>query len=330
MRIAWERLTKNLTHSLCHSAHLHYLCIMNVRELLFLVLCTALFGACSHGDSERILRQAETVVQEQPDSAISLLQTIDRHSLGSEREARFCLLYTMAQDKCLIEVSSDSLLRIAYDYYRRHERDTLAARAYLYMGRFYARCDSTKLAASCMQQSRQLARHRQDHYTEYLALDGLWRVVAIGDPHQALAYAQEAYWLYENQCTPNISNKVYLLLGIAHCHNLCNETDSALHYARTALPLAESIDDTAPLANVYQNFAVINEKTEEYDSALVYSKKAWETAPVKAISRMQNLATSYQNADSLKQAMHYYEMVAEQGNNTTGMRNTAGMRRTAR
>ncbi len=285
---------------------------INVILPLVLTLCLT---CCGH-DGDEVLRQAASVMQERPDSALRLLQSLDRHRLRGEREARYALLYTMAQNKCGLDVSRDSLLRIAYEFYLCHPKHVLAPRAYLYMGRYYSLNDSTKKASECLLQSMQLAELRKDYYTEYLALDDLRRVIAAGNPRQALAYAKDACRLYEEKCPPNIYNKVQLLLGIVCCYNLCNETDSALWSLDQALPLAQKHGDSALIGDVYQDYALVYESAGEYGQSLLYAKKAWDIAPERKVSLVQNLATAYQNADSLVQAALLYKTVAEQGNLT--------------
>ncbi len=287
---------------------------MKLRSLLFLILCTALFGACSHGDSERILRQAETVVQERPDSALRLLQSLDRHRLRGEREARFCLLYTMAQDKSLITVDDDSLLHYAFDYYKCHTKDTLAPRAYYYMGLCHAFRDSSKQAEECLNECLRICEQHKDYYTEYLALDRLKRLTEIDDPQRALAYAQKAYIIYDTKCPPNIYNKVQLLLGIAGSFCVCGEADSAMYYDREALALACETADSSLLSNVYQGMSSASAAGGNKAESLHYARKAWSLVSDPAPSLTFNIAHSYMEQDSLPIAMSLLEPLAETGN----------------
>ena len=111
MRIARECLTKKLTHSLCHSAHLHYFCIMKLRELLFLVLCTALFGACAHDEMQRRLAEVDSLTDAHYDSALVLLARMD--SLPMRRADRMYLelLRGKAMNKVSVPFTTDSVMR---------------------------------------------------------------------------------------------------------------------------------------------------------------------------------------------------------------------------
>ena len=84
--------------------------------LFFLLLLT--LSACKNQQVEAMLDQAESVMQERPAEALSVLRTIDATQLHARsQEARYAMLYTQAQYKNYIDTSNDSLIRIAYDYY---------------------------------------------------------------------------------------------------------------------------------------------------------------------------------------------------------------------
>ena len=75
---------------------------------------------------------------ERPDSALKVLESIDRAELTSERSrAHHALLHAMALDKNGIDVTSDSLAMIAVEYYKDNEPQRNYARALYYLGKCY-------------------------------------------------------------------------------------------------------------------------------------------------------------------------------------------------
>ena len=65
------------------------------------------------------LHRAEALMNESPDSAWTLLNTISPDEMGQNRNLAFyALLYTQAQDKTYRDETNDSLISIAVDYYR--------------------------------------------------------------------------------------------------------------------------------------------------------------------------------------------------------------------
>ena len=77
-------------------------------------------------------------MENHPDSAYSLLQTIDSEALRTRGgRARYALLYTQAQDKNYIDHSNDSLITIAADYYREHGDEHTRFLSLYYKGRIH-------------------------------------------------------------------------------------------------------------------------------------------------------------------------------------------------
>lgn len=98
--------------------------------MLFLALA---FASCHRGERQT-LRSALQMAYADPDSALAMLHTIDRRSLPPAEKAYYALTYYLAQDKSGLDVANDSLIRIAYNYYAKHPKDSLYARCMYYMG----------------------------------------------------------------------------------------------------------------------------------------------------------------------------------------------------
>ena len=90
------------------SRHTIYICGI----LLFLMIT----GCRKQYPVEEKLLQAETVMNEYPDSALNLLKGIAQTELQTrEHHARYALLYSQALDKNYIDLTNDSLINIAVD-----------------------------------------------------------------------------------------------------------------------------------------------------------------------------------------------------------------------
>ena len=81
------------------------------------------------------LLQAEALMNEHPDSAWALLNTLSPDEMGQNRtRALYALLYTQAQDKTYRDETNDSLISIAVDYYRNTDDARHKFLAYYYKG----------------------------------------------------------------------------------------------------------------------------------------------------------------------------------------------------
>ena len=276
-----------------------------VRAFGFLLIC--LFLACCGRHASQIIRRAELLVQEQPDSALHLLQTIDRRTLSGERLARYALVYSIAQHKSGIDVANDSLLRIAYDYYSHHPEDSLYARSQFYMGAYYIRVDSAKLGEDCLRTAARHAEERGEYYTLYLALNRLASNIKYSDASLALEYSKKALQVYSEHCPPIVTNKILLMMGIGDAYLLCNKEDSALYYMDMAFEEANKMGDSTLIGAVLQDKSILYTKLDDYQQALSMVKAAWDISPAKNINLASRLASCYADADSAQQARELYD-----------------------
>lgn len=89
-----------------------------MRKILLYILALALASCSPTSSVELTLDSAESVMEAHPDSALSLLESIRKDDLRSERlRALYGLLMTQALDKNYVDVTSDSLIQPAVDYY---------------------------------------------------------------------------------------------------------------------------------------------------------------------------------------------------------------------
>lgn len=111
---------------------------MTLRRLIFpLLLLISLFG-CTQRDITRTFDEVETFIMERPDSALAILDTMDRSRLQTDRtRARHALLHAMALDKNFIDVCEDSIAQVAVDYYSKRGPRKYYARSLYYLGLAY-------------------------------------------------------------------------------------------------------------------------------------------------------------------------------------------------
>jgi hypothetical protein len=86
-----------------------------------LVLSIVILSGCTSVKVKNTLKDVESYISERPDSALSVLESIERADLkGRRSEAHHALLHAMALDKNYIDVTDDSLANVAVKYYRKH------------------------------------------------------------------------------------------------------------------------------------------------------------------------------------------------------------------
>lgn len=276
------------------------------------VIVAAIYG-CSRQRPQQ-MTVAESIYATMPDSALALLNTVDRNDLSGENLARYCLYYYMSQDKSGLDVDNDSLIRTAYDYYSRHADDSLYARCHYYMGKYYLLSDSTKQCEDCLLLALNTAEKQKDYFTAYLSAEKLSRSIAVSDHQAAINYARKACNLYQ-LCDKNLDNEIYLLLnfGLSFLHE--QEADSCFKYLNYAEELLPQVKDSFTVTAIYQGIAAAYDEIGEYEKGLHYAELMKKSAPSMYNSQKYMLSLSYVNTNNIEKAKPIFFELLQQNDN---------------
>ena len=91
---------------------------MKLYNTYILAIISCLASCTPHSKHWETLMQVESFIEERPDSALTVLQGMDKEALsGKEEEAKHALLLSMALDKNVIDRTDFEVLQPAIDYY---------------------------------------------------------------------------------------------------------------------------------------------------------------------------------------------------------------------
>lgn len=176
-------------------------------------------------------------VKEKPDSVLAVLKDLSISDFNSpKRRAEFALLKSVALDKSYIDVTSDSLIRIALDYYdSRRGNDHERMLSWYYLGRVYANSKDYNNAIVAIIRAEEISEHLDDPY--YKALICMAKENIYSNTHnysEALQAAQAGVRVFDetgekrqalfakrrlaldNIAVRNFSSADSLLLGMIH------------------------------------------------------------------------------------------------------------------
>lgn len=109
-----------------------------MKRLFVFILSSLYLVSCTAHYVENILNDVETYISERPDSALAVLDSIDRDLLTTRKHrSHHALLHVMALDKNFVDVSDDSLALEALNYYDSHGDKRYKARSLYYLGLSY-------------------------------------------------------------------------------------------------------------------------------------------------------------------------------------------------
>ena len=200
----------------------------NYIYIIGIILCLA--SCTPHTKHWETLMQVESFIEERPDSALTVLQGMDKKALsGKEEEAKHALLLSMALDKNVIDRTDFEVLQPAIDYYENHGTANEKLRTYYYQGRIYQNKNERDSSMQAFIKARELEAEMTDTFTFANLL------VAQGTYHYS-TYKYEEFIANNLQAAP-----LYQAIGRSHYQMRClaNALDGSI--VKKNKPLADSI-----------------------------------------------------------------------------------------
>ena len=108
-----------------------------LRPYLSLLVAIPLLATCTNNATLARLEAVEAIIDSAPEAAYYMLDSIEPATLHGETHALYALLCTQADYQCYVPLTSDSLIRLATDYYGSSSSNHRAALAHYYLGCTY-------------------------------------------------------------------------------------------------------------------------------------------------------------------------------------------------
>ena len=228
--------------------------IIFILTILLLLACTACYRSTRHVTEH--LSQAEGLIWAAPDSALHILESIStsRHLTGKE-QADYALLLSLAQYRCYIPVSSDSLINLAIEYYKdKNDADKKGAAFYVkgcileeYTKDIPNALLAYKEAEMCipdMNEKRYVARIYS----------------SLGYINKKSFHFDPAKEYYQKALQANIDGKDTVayasnLLNLSTLYYTLHQADSANRCINTLIDIADSLNDLDLQVKIYNNIA---------------------------------------------------------------------------
>ena len=232
-----------------------------------LFLLTIGFTACQqHTYYPQAMQQAEAVMNNHPDSALTLLESMTDTlaTLSEETRMYHQLLTIQAKDKQYITHTSDSLINHIVSFYEDYGNKERLMMAYYYQGSTYRDMNDAPRALKAFQQAIDLNVPNQDLLAKiYNQMGTLFMYQGLHDEViRVNRKAIEAYLSLEKQ------NKIsYSLRDIARMYDVKNMSDSALHYYKKACKTALEDGDSVRYYGILGELGGYYYEIKEIDAA---------------------------------------------------------------
>lgn len=244
--------------------------------LYILIACTALLNIqCSGNGKEKTplpeLVHAESVMFDHPDSALHILEDMPMPSARRDKEnhALWCLLVTQAQYKRMMKIPSDSLVRIAYDYYKPTDNARRKAMSALYMGNINYNLGNIEEAMQYYLEGKTEVEKTNDYKTGYLIMSSLGKLYLYRNfERYALEACSKAY-----DYAVKDSNKRYQmgsLQYLARCYCLLDKLPAAIETYQKCMEIALELglENDEYYYGVQHEIALVYTNSCEYEKSL--------------------------------------------------------------
>ena len=273
------------------------------------------------------LVKAEKVMFDHPDSALHILESMEKPSSRTDKEnhALWCLLMTQAKYKMVMRISSDSLVRIAYDYYKPTNNARRRAMSALYMGDINYELRNVEEAILYYLEAQTEVEKTDDYKTGYLIMISLGKLYLYRNlANYALEACMKAY-----DYSIKDSNKRYQLASLkflARCYCISGKLSKAIDTYNKCSELALQLglikyyyDILGEVALVYKNSGDIKKSLEilkgfpiKYQPALLMGKNYYLLEKPDSAYIYLNKAL---NTDNIYTKASAYKYLYKLGNN---------------
>ena len=290
------------------------------KALPFLLLCTTFFSCRDGGRTESLLRTADSLMEEHPDSALTILRRDSLEICHSGKDYRlwYALSRTEADDKCYILHVSDSTIRAAANYYNSHGSDFQRVRANYLLGRVYCDMHLYGHALTSFNKAITVESENDSTINRYKARSATWAgyVYEVKGLHKdALRYNKLAYG-YAKQAGAQVT-EVYSLRDIGRSYSYLKQNNTAIPYYRQAAKKAKAIGDANLYNMVMEELAGIYIEEGQLDDAYSALNTPFLATTDKDISSHYYVwAYYFEHTGQLDSAVAYNKRGMSYSNNT--------------
>lgn len=228
---------------------------MNRKLLFHFIIClsiscvflavTTIFQGCKGNHATRQLETAEAIIDENADSALSILQNIHTSSLSRENDkAIYNLLITQAKEKNFIAIENDSLITDAAEYFLKAGDRQRAMKALNYQGNIRReRLNDNNKAIISYLQAYQIATELDDKFWIGMTARGIADV--YGDSFKGKDDVKYSQIAYSNMKESGKQQYIdYALLDLAEAYHTARDYEKAVKLENDVLDSARVHQDS--------------------------------------------------------------------------------------
>lgn len=264
------------------------------------ILCLALFilpvlftSGCRSSEEKHVrqtLERAEKLMWTHADSSLLALQSVADFSMRGETQARYALLLTQALNRNEQLPTSDSLIRIAVDYYDNSSDSLRKAWGNYYMAVFCMDNNRKDESVKYFQKAEIAGNKTGDKHFLGLLYDN-WGYLLLGvQPYEeSLRLSMKALSFYEEE--NDSAYLIYNYRNIARAYSYLDNRERSITYLGKSIDMALQLKQTDKLFLLYFLLSQQYEFMKAYDESMKYLQEAQRYMEKGNISQQKNIRT---------------------------------------
>lgn len=256
-----------------------------------------------------VLIKADEWMEEHPDSASLIIRNISNVSnLSGKERALYALLLTRIKHENGEKITSDSVIRIAVDYYTKSSDLLHRAYSLYYLGLVYENRSENKQALKSYQDAHECAAKVKDYKLLSNILNS-WGVLVQQEMPYDNAINKFKKGLEYSEISKDTVKQIEIIRNLGWSCLWKEETEEAMNYYHRGIKLAKTIGNNELLSTFYHNLGVVYSQEKQYDLAMKYVNKFLELNQDSVLKRNSwylkgNIFMQQQKYDS---ARYYFE-----------------------
>ncbi|MDR2947627.1 MAG: tetratricopeptide repeat protein [Prevotella sp.] len=250
----------------------------NTRELLcysiFILLVFCVVSCKKTGNADRVLTTVENIVEQYPDSALILLDSISNsNNLSDKEENLYRLLQIQAKDKTYKDITSDTVIFQVRDYYKEKNDAEYLALASFYCGRVLQYQQKDTLAINEYLQAGIYAERTEDNMLKGLIESSMGAIFSseLVEAEAIKHFMKASHYFHRAKHT---KNEIITYNQIGNAYLKGSKNDSAFYYYNKGLELAKATNDSLEIAALTHCLGIAYRETRQFDLAEKYIREA--------------------------------------------------------
>ncbi len=203
-----------------------------------------ILNGCSGAD-QSLLQSADAIMEEKPDSALNILNSIDRNNLSDRDLPYYALLMTQSLVKNDVPLDSDYLISIAYKKYDGAWRGDKGIRSNFYMGEVLFNREQSRDAIKYYLSAYEESKRLHNNYWQAKSAERIADLFFLNYNYdEAIIYRNEAIKLFG--IAGKTTNQRYATIDLATDYINNSNYDEAVNLLDSILSICtvESVEDS--------------------------------------------------------------------------------------